>query len=67
MFKISKECDFEWHIDDGEHCPTCNPSKQAENKSGVFGSGQKSTRWSNWFKAIGFIALVYFIYGLFRR
>ena len=33
-------------------------------KGGVFGTGHDAQRWKNWFRCLGLIALVYFIYQI---
>ena len=64
-FKICKKCDFEWHLNDGVCCPVCNQTeKVSKYKGGVFGTGQDAQRWKNWFRCLGLIALVYFIYQI---
>lgn len=62
-FKICEECDFEWHLKDGNNCPLCS-SREAEyeKKGGAFGTGENSSRWKMWYQAIGLVALVYLIY-----
>ena len=30
MFKICRKCDFEWHEDDGVHCPVCSSHNDCE-------------------------------------
>ena len=73
MFKVCPECDFEWHINDGSKCPSCNQSKEIEFESetnqfrgGAFGTGENSTNFKNVYKAIGLITLLLIIYSLLR-
>jgi len=71
MFKVCPECDFEWHINDGLKCPSCNKSKEIEFESetnqfrgGAFGTGGNSIKFKNGYKAIGIITLILIIYSV---
>jgi hypothetical protein len=71
MFRICKDCDFEWHSEDGGKCPVCekknnqlhNGSIEKEYEGRAFGTSQNKQRINTWYTAIAIIAVVVVIYS----
>ncbi len=71
-FKTCPKCDFEWHLKDGDCCPACSKVGSENHEDwhsgsqvgGLFGTGSNAKRTQAVFRALGLLALVYFLYLL---